>query len=434
MTPHRFQSPPYDVTTIDAYCRSYRHGGPLERPFYVSEDIYHAELDRIWGRHWLYAGHSCRIPAAGDWFRFQLADFDLIIVRGRDLQVRAFHNTCRHRGSAICAEATGHSATFVCPYHRWTYDLDGSLRTQTQQEFGVDPGGLGLRPAPLRDVAGLIFVALCDDPVDFEAGAEEIAQKMRHQGLDSAKLAKSISYTVKANWKLVFENNRECLHCATSHPEYIKGTYDVDLLSPQAQAEAVHQTELADARFRAMGLDGAIAVSNMTGAYWRCTRAPLMAGWKTESLDGRPVAPLMGTMRERATWSDGTLRTTVFPNFWQHANDDHAVATRVLPIDAKTTQVEVSWYVHKDAEENVDYQLDRMLPFWQRTSEQDWQLCEANQSGVNSPAYQPGPYSLTREANVQNFVNWYLGALSSGPSKPAQLDAADNENLGRVHA
>jgi Rieske 2Fe-2S family protein len=150
----------------------------------------------------------------------------------------------------------------------------------------------------------------------------------------------------------------------------------------------------------------------MTGSYWRCTRAPLMEGWRTQSLDGEPVAPLMGTFRRRGEWSMGTLRTTVFPNFWQHASDDHAVATRLTPLDATTTEVDVMWFVHRDAEEGRDYTLERLLPFWQRTSEQDWEICEANQAGVSSPAYTPGPYSRTRETNVQHFIDWYLAALA----------------------
>jgi Rieske 2Fe-2S family protein len=119
----------------------------------------------------------------------------------------------------------------------------------------------------------------------------------------------------------------------------------------------------------------------------------------------------MGVFRARNQRSLGTLRTTVFPNFWQHANDDHAVATRLTPLSATTTQVDVHWFVHKDAVEGRDYTLEHLLPFWQRTSEQDWAICEANQAGVSSPAYRPGRYAIVKEANVQHFVDWYLEAL-----------------------
>jgi Rieske 2Fe-2S family protein len=144
-----------------------------------------------------------------------------------------------------------------------------------------------------------------------------------------------------------------------------------------------------------------------------------MAGWDSETLDGTPAAPLMGTFRDKGVKSQGTLRTTIFPNFWQHANDDHAVATRLTPVDATTTEVDVHWLVHRDAIEGRDYRLEHLMPFWQRTSEQDWSICEANQAGVSSPAYRPGPYAREKEANVAHFIDWYLGALAiPGAEKP----------------
>ena len=161
---------------------------------------------------------------------------------------------------------------------------------------------------------------------------------MRHQGLEDAKLAKSVRYTVKANWKLIFENNRECYHCNTAHPEYVQGTYDTRaLLAADSARGGARREQLASERFARMGLGDAMASSEMTGAYWRAARTPLVEGWETQSLDGKPVAPLMGTFRARNEWSAGTLRSTIFPNFWQHASDDHAVATRITPIDATTS-------------------------------------------------------------------------------------------------
>jgi Rieske 2Fe-2S family protein len=273
-------------------------------------------------------------------------------------ELRAFHNTCRHRGSRICREEHGHGRAFVCPYHAWTYDLDGRLKTATEREFGVHQSELGLRLVPLKTIAGLLFVALGDDPVSFDRIAADVGEKMRHQGLDDAKLAKSVRYTVKANWKLIFENNRECYHCSTAHPEYVAGTYDTARYSPQTLPEVERAEALASERFARMGLGEATASSAMTGAYWRAARTPLMEGWLTQSLDGKPVAPLMGTFRARNEWSAGTLRSTIFPNFWQHASDDHAVATRITPIGATTSQVDVYWFVHKDAVEGTDYALE----------------------------------------------------------------------------
>jgi Rieske 2Fe-2S family protein len=397
---------------IDALLRAHVPGGPLTRAFYVSQTVHEADLERIWRSHWLFAGLACQIPLPGDRMTWSVGSDTVLLVRGNGGAVRAFHNVCRHRGARLCADETGHGRLIVCPYHAWSYELDGRLRIATEAEFGVAQNQLGLLPVQVRSIAGLLFIALGPDPEPFEAAMTTIAPKMAQQGLEEARVAHRIRYRVRANWKLVFENNRECYHCATAHPEYVRATYDVDRLSPGLLPEVERQEQAADRRFRAMGLDGAVASSAMTGPWWRCTRAPLMEGWQTQSLDGRPVSTLMGRMRSLDAWSCGTLRTTMFPNFWQHASDDHAVATRLNPVDATTTEIDVIWLVHRDAQEGRDYTLERLLPFWQRTSEQDWAICEAQQAGVTSPAYVPGPYSLTRETNVAHFIDWYLAALA----------------------
>src|SRR5262249_31816498 len=159
-----------------------------------------------------------------------------------------------------------------------------------------------------KNLGGLLFIALGNDPPQFEEGAAAIATQMAHQGFADAKLATSIRYRVNANWKLIFENNRECYHCATVHPEYVAGTYDVARLDPGLAQEVEHQTDLASAHFAKLGLGEAVASSAMTGRWWRVTRAPLMKGWQTQSLDGKPIAPLMGTLRAKGEWSAGTLR------------------------------------------------------------------------------------------------------------------------------
>jgi Rieske 2Fe-2S family protein len=413
----------YDQRRVTSLVASYRPGGPLPRDFYVDPEVFQADMDRIWTRYWLYAGHACQIPRPGDWMMWSIGHDSVVLARGRDGEIRAFHNTCRHRGARFCNAEAGHGTVFSCPYHGWSYDLTGRLLRQTQAEFGVPETQLGLHPVKLRNTAGILWIALGDDPVSFDAAHEDLASRLRHQGLDDAKVAAAQRYTVKANWKLVFENNRECYHCPVAHPEYVKGTYDVMRAQPQHAPEVLRQTELANARFRALGIDTGDAWSGMTGGFWRAHRTPLMEGWKTQSLDGAPVAPLMGLFRDRNTWSDGTLRTTVFPNFWQHASDDHAVATRITPIDATTCSIDVWWFVHKDAVEGSDYDLAKLMPFWQRTSEQDWFICEANQLGVSSSRYDPGPYSKTVEQNVQHFVDWYLGELSGGA--PPHAKAAE---------
>jgi phenylpropionate dioxygenase-like ring-hydroxylating dioxygenase large terminal subunit len=388
---------------------AHRQGGPLQREFYTDPDIYQEDLAQIWGRYWLYAGHSCTIPRAGDWFTYEVGADSVVVLRDEKGEIRAFHNTCRHRGSRVCTGESGHSRRLTCPYHAWSYALDGQLMMDSSGDFGVDRSELSLHPVKVRVASGLIFVSLSDDPVDFEEGLATIARKLAPHGMERAKLAHQIDYRVQANWKLVFENNRECYHCPPNHKEYNTATYDVhrDLAvhDPKMKALVEGRVAEANARFRALGLDEGDALSTMTGAHWRCHRTPLMAGFSTQSMDGKPVAPLMGDFKERDA---GTLRITIFPNFWQHANDDYACASRLTPISATETQVRVMWFVDRDAEEGRDYTLDRLLPIWQLTSEQDWDICRWNQQGVSSSRYVPGRYSLSKEQNVAHFVDWYL--------------------------
>ncbi|MBL8669047.1 MAG: aromatic ring-hydroxylating dioxygenase subunit alpha [Alphaproteobacteria bacterium] len=398
----------YDAAMLDDLVRSHRPGGPLPQAFYTSPAVFNADMDRIFGRYWLHAGHSCMLPEPGDFITWQVGSDSILVVRGRDGAIRAFHNACRHRGARLCRDEIGRKPRITCPYHAWSYDLDGRCLVKTEKEFGVHERELGLVPVRLRDVAGLLFVALGDDPVDFDSAAAGIASLLAVHGLERGKVAKQATYDVKANWKLVFENNRECYHCPSAHPEYIKGTYDVMRLDPRRAAEVERVAEAANRRFAALGLEPGDASSRMTEGFWRARRAPLMEGWVTQSLDGTPVAPLMGNLKDRDV---GTLRITVFPNFWQHASSDHAVATRLTPVDATRTRVDVWWIVDKDAQEGRDYDLAKLMPFWQRTSEQDWAICAENQAGVSSRGYRPGRYGLTQETNVAQFVEWYLGEL-----------------------
>ena len=394
---------------VRAMAAQHRAGGPLQREFYTSPDIFQEDMRRIWGRYWLYAGHACQIPRTGDWLTYDVGSDSVVVVRDEKGQIRAFHNTCRHRGSRVCPAETGNSRRLVCPYHAWTYGLDGQLMMDTKGDFGVDRSELSLHPVKVRAVAGLIFISLSDNPVDFEEGFATIARKLAPHGLERAKVAHQIDYVVKANWKLVFENNRECYHCPPNHREYNLATYDVHrdngYFDPKLKTEMEQIVAEANARFRSLGLDEGDAQSTMTGSHWRCHRTPLMKGFTTQSLDGGPVAPLMGDFKERDA---GTLRMTIFPNFWQHANDDYACASRLTAIGPAETHIRVLWFVDREAVEGRDYTLDRLLPIWKLTSEQDWDICQWNQQGVSSSRYVPGRYSLTREQNVAHFVDWYL--------------------------
>ena len=133
-TPLAARSPlPPQISRLIA---EHKREGPLQRDFYVAREVFEADLARIFHRHWLFAGYSFQIPRPGDFFIYRVGSESIIVVRDRQGAIRAFHNVCRHRGSQICKVETGTAHRLVCPYHRWTYELDGSLVHDTRHEFG----------------------------------------------------------------------------------------------------------------------------------------------------------------------------------------------------------------------------------------------------------------------------------------------------------
>jgi glycine betaine catabolism A len=399
---------------------SRRPGYSLPRDFYSSELVYRAELDRIWRRGWLFAGHTCELPNAGDYFTLSVDADSLIVIRDDDGEIHALWNVCRHRGTQICSEPQGRVGRLVCPYHQWTYGRDGSLVSCRGMQDGLDHEQLGLLRAPVRELAGFIYISLCDDPPDFDAAAAEIAPVTKPQGLDRAKVAKIVDYDVAANWKIVWENNRECYHCNVNHPQYIKANFDhynADDTSERIQSRIAQAVARSEEKWAAAGLAVSHRQSGMAqfpdaerNCWFAANRTPLVEGWVSETMDGRQAAPLMGDYSDADV---GTLRVRTLPNMWFHASCDHAVTTRLLPTALQRTAVRVTWLVNQDAVEGRDYRLEDIMPFWQLTSEQDWELCERAQKGVNSSHYVPGPFSTHKEYNVDAFVRWCLYQLKA---------------------
>jgi Rieske 2Fe-2S family protein len=390
-------------------------GWSLPQAFYSSDEVYRRDLETVWRTGWLFAGHTCEIPKAGDFFTVEVDADSIIVVRQADGGVCALHNVCRHRGSRICNDPCGHSARLVCPYHQWTYGLDGKLLACRGMHPEIDKSTLGLLPVTAREVEGLIFISLAKQPAPFEPAYEAMASLLKPQGFRRAKVAKVADYLVKANWKVVWENNRECYHCNVNHPQYIKANFDhfnADDTTPRIRERMGAVAAKVEAKWAEQGITAMHKQTGMTcfpdaerNIWFSANRTPLIEGYVSETMDGRQVAPLMGDYRDAEV---GTLRMRTLPNFWNHSSCDHGVSTRLLPAGPQATAIRVWWLVDEKAVEGRDYDLAKIMPFWQLTSEQDWTICENQQKGINSSAYLPGPYSTFKEYNVNSFVQWYL--------------------------
>ncbi len=397
---------------------SRREGHALPRAFYRSAGLYEAELAELWHGGWLFAGFALEIPNAGDFLTLAVDATSVLVIRGDDGIVRAFHNVCRHRGSQLCRTEAGHLRAIVCPYHSWTYSRHGALITCHGMHEGIDKSTLGLSPVHAEVVAGLIYVSLAAAPPPFDGLRERFAFAGAPQGFDRARIAATKEYEVEANWKLVWENNRECYHCTPRHPQYVKSNFDV--YEEEYASDAIRaQIAAAIARTQSRWSVPGDAATHPKGGlatfpdpehdlWFTCNRTALAEGFDTESLDGRRVAPLMGDYQDANV---GVLRMRSLPNFWLHASCDHAVVTRMLPAGLRGTRMRSWWLVHQNAREGEDYDLERMLPFWDTTNEQDWEICKWQQKGVDSAGYEPGPLSQRKEYNVDAFIRWYLDRM-----------------------
>jgi glycine betaine catabolism A len=375
-------------------------GRSLPQALYNSAESYAADMDRIFLGSWLYAGHASRIPNAGDYFLFDVGGESLIVIRNREGAVNALVNVCRHRGSRVCTATEGRAKSLVCPYRQWVYAADGRLLNARLMPPDFPLGEYRLRHARVRVVEGLIFVCFSDSPPDFDQFAAAMTPRLRPHRLDTARVAAVERYRVRANWKLVVENSRECYHCGAGHPQYCRAVgFAAAIGSPDLAAE--------NARLAA-AFDGE-AIPFTGDGWYHYRRFPLRPGMMTESLDGQSVAPLMGDL---PGWHVGAFAIVTMPNLLLEACPDYVMTLRMTPVAPLETAAEITWLVRSDAREGVDYDRGRLTEFWRLTSEQDWKLCEDNQAGVNSRYYEPGPYGPD-ERGVAQFIEWYLRQLNA---------------------
>src|SRR5438270_10669391 len=178
---------------LDRLISKHKPGYALQRAFQTDPGIYQLDLERIWRRGWLFAGHTCQVKQPGDYFVLDVDTDSIIVIRGDDERIHALHNTCRHRGMKVCQDESGHVARIVCPYHQWSYARNGELMAcgGMDKDGDLDRRDYGLHRVHLREVGGLIFICLAGAPPAFEGAGEALGALLRPQGLARAKVAAS---------------------------------------------------------------------------------------------------------------------------------------------------------------------------------------------------------------------------------------------------
>nr|WP_315469940.1 aromatic ring-hydroxylating dioxygenase subunit alpha [uncultured Sphingorhabdus sp.] len=378
-----------------------RKGHTLPRGLYVSDEAFAFDTQVMLKSVWLYACTVAHVKNAGDYFVFELAGNSIIILRGRDNEVRAFWNSCRHRGAKICLEQSGRAPRLMCPYHQWTYGLDGKLLAARSMAEDFDKADHGLNPVALENVGGLIFICLSDNPPPIGRVKADIADQIAVYGLEKLKVAVQDDYIDDANWKLVMENNRECYHCDVGHPELISvlGTTG---FGKDAPADDYLETKRAE--WQALGIDHDV-IEFPDGWWHRIARLALANGAVTQSIDGKLACQkLIGPFKAPETSS---LSVWTQPNSWHHFCCDHVVTFSLTPIGPDKTLLRTSWLVHEDAVEGVDYNPDHLAALWRATNVQDGHFSMVNHQGIANDGYVQGPYAV-EENLVEDFKDFYV--------------------------
>jgi phenylpropionate dioxygenase-like ring-hydroxylating dioxygenase large terminal subunit len=395
------------MTEISDLLSNQTKGFSLQQKFYKDPGIYQQEMDRIFMKSWLYAGHVSQIKNVGEYFLYEMDTESVIIIREDKDTVNALMNVCRHRGSRVCLQASGTQKLLVCPYHGWTYERSGALRSANHTYPDFDKSGYALKTVNLKIFHGMIFINFDKDPISFDAIEKDLDECLIPYCLDKTKIAHKQSYPIKSNWKLAVENYCECYHCVPSHPEYA-----------EAHGRSFPEEEMQGLLKQVMEKGEKIGLSNSSINYdWLDSggvgidrsydRYPLLKGFVTGSRGGKPLAPLLGDIKG---YDGGTADMHIGPITFYLAYCDHVVIYHFKPLTLDTAACEITWLVNERAEEGKDYSLKELIWLWDVTTIADKCIIENNQKGVNSRFYQPGPFTKMEEFE-QGFVDWYIDLM-----------------------
>jgi Rieske 2Fe-2S family protein len=355
----------------------------LPQKYYTAQAVYDLENERIFSSHWLYAGRESQLPEKGSYFLFEIDNESIIILRDQTGVIRAFYNVCRHRGTRICREAAGQfSKSIQCPYHAWTYALEGQLTgaPNMHEVQSFDKAEYPLHPVALATWEGCVLINLAQELEPFEQAFAPLIGKFSRWHLQELATVHRIEYDIKANWKLVIQNYSECYHCPSLHPV-------LNRLTPYRNST----NDLLEGPF----LGGPMQLSE---------------GSQSMTMNGRACAmPLHETS---ATKPNLAYYYTIFPNLLLSLFPDYVLLHRVEPQHPAKTRIICNWLFHPDAIAQPDFDPSGAIEFWNMTNNQDWQVSELSQQGISSRVYAPGPYAEL-ESMIAAWDRQYLRVMGA---------------------
>jgi glycine betaine catabolism A len=397
----------------------------LPSTWYRSEKVFGLEKERVFFREWLCVGREEELPSPGSHRVLDVLGESVIVVRNRENQLRAFYNVCRHRGARLCrpdsagsvsAGDCGHAASaagrttsgpaiaggiaanrIVCPYHQWTYDLDGRLLAAPHltTEPGFDKSSFSLYPIGVETWGGFVFLHLTPataKPFTEQAGG--VPERTRRYPLSDLRIGHTIEYQVAANWKVICENYNECYHCAGVHPELCA-------IVPAFKDRG------------GSNLDWERGIPHREGAY---------TFTKSGSTRRRAFPTLNADEQVR---HKGEL---LYPNLFVSLACDHTTVFILRPRSPDRTDITCHFLFEPFELEKSDFDPSDTVEFWDVVNRQDWAICEIVQQGISSRVHERGYYAPMEDFNldIRRYVLERIGDLVPAGDSLAGRSVADS--------
>ena len=362
------------------FCDAPGESFTLPARFYRNPDIYELEKDAIFYRHWWYAGHKSQIAEPGDFLTTQIHDQSIVVTHGRDGALRAFYNVCQHRGHEL-VKGCGHASVLSCPYHAWTYELDGRLRAarNTDGMANFDRKNFALKPVQVELFCGFVFVNLDPQATSLKSQTQGLEDEIRHYcpQVDEFVFAHRHTYEVESNWKVLADNFLECYHCHTAHKDFVDL---VDMESYRSHVRGIYSSHVSNA---------ARSTDNSAYAFEKGDVDFGYAGW--------------------FLWPNLTI--------WVYPGEPNISLLQIIPDGPEHSVEHLDWFLPT---ETPSTQLrDAMIYMDEVLQPEDIALCESVQRGLRSKGYNQGRFvvdtdlSELSEHAVHHFQKMVAEALEA---------------------
>jgi glycine betaine catabolism A len=370
----------------------------LPSHYYTSAEIFDRETNLIFAQEWFCAGREEELPGPGNYKLLEVAGESILVVRTTKGELKAHYNVCRHRGARLCATSQDSewnvklaggvmpSGSIRCPYHQWTYSLEGELLGAPflKDAEGFCKEDFSLYPAALDTWGGFFFLNL--DPKDAADTQRSVrsqlgaaVQRVARYPLAELRTGHSITYDVAANWKILMENYNECYHCGGLHPELCE-------IVPEFKQAGGSKLTWDD------------GIPHREGAY-------------TFTKTGKTSrAPFPGLSEEEKVRHKGEL---CFPNLMISLACDHVAAFLLRPLGPDRTRIVCSFLFHPSEIAKAGFNPMDAVEFWDLVNRQDWAICERVQKGVSSRVHKFGYYAPMEDPSldIRNYVAKRLGSI-----------------------